>query len=203
MDDFKLKTTPAVDKQLKRQVRLSWMIDQVTIGDCKDMMRFLPNTCENVVDLGCGTGRVSVILQQQPELADAKFWLVDGNYDTGIGHYGVYDDEEARFYNTKEITEECCDINGLTNYEYITMNDKFEWDQYPSDIDFLFSVRSVGCHWPLRLHHDSLQRVLRKGAVCVFMNQDILGDIPPFFQVLVQTTEIIQRRPLIVLRYNP
>lgn len=207
MQDFRLIVNDDIRTQLTHHVGRHWMIDELTVGDVEDMMPFIPEDTTRVVDLCCGSGRVSIALDQLVFKGKARFWLVDGNVQSDVDsikrHWDKYHhDRMARFYNKRELTEECCRLNGFTNYEYIEVDENLEWPELPSDVDFLFSCRGIGCHWPLSLYEATFPKILRDGAICMFMNGEVLGRIPEYFSTVAVVPEKIQDRELIVLRYE-
>ena len=207
MQDFTLVVNDDIRTQLTHHVGRHWMIDELTVADVEDMMPFIPDDTTQVVDLCCGSGRVSIALDQLVFKGRAKFWLVDGDVDSDVAnikrHWDKYrHDRMARFYNKRGLTEECCRLNGFTSYEYVEVDANLRWSKLPRDVDFLFSNRGIGCHWPLALYEDVFPRILKRGATCMFMNGEVLGPIPDYFTTVAVVPEKIQDRELIVLRYD-
>lgn len=207
MQDFTLVVNEEIRTQLTHHVGRHWMIDELTVADVEDMLPFIPENTTQVVDLCCGSGRVSIALDKLVLHGRAKFWLVDGNVETEVDnikrHWDKYrNDRIARFYNKRALTEECCRLNDFGNYEYIEVDRDLHWSRLPTDVDFLFSNRGIGCHWPLSLYTSVFPRILRDGAICIFMNGEILGEIPEYFSQVAVVDEKIQDRSLIVLRYD-
>ena len=206
MKDFTLIVNDAIRTQLTHHVGRHWMIDELTVGDVEDMSPFIPENVSQVVDLCCGSGRVSIALDKLVFGGRAKFWLVDGNVNAEVEnikrHWDKYhNDRIARFYNRRDLTEECCRLNGFTNYEYIEVDENLGWSKLPTDVDFLFSNRGIGCHWPLAIYENLFPKILADGATCIFMNGEVLGRIPEYFTEVAVVDEKIQDRSLIVLRY--
>ena len=207
MEDFELITNEAIRTQLAHHVGRHWMIDELTAADAEDMMPFLPEDARQVVDICCGTGRVSIGLDKLILRGKAKFWLVDGNVAPPVEeierHWEKYENDSIpRFYNKRNLAEECCRLNGLSNYEYLEVNEELEWPKLPRQVDFLFSNRGIGCHWPLKMYAHIFPEILRHGAICMFMNGEALGDIPDYFSKVAVVREKIQERELIVLRFE-
>lgn len=207
LEDFELVTSKAIRSQLSHHVARHWMIDELTAADVEDMVPFVPSNTRQVVDLCCGTGRVSIGLEKLLLRGRAKFWLVDGDVAQPVKeierHWQRYEDDSiARFYNKRQITEECCRINELPNYEYIEVSQDLEWSKLPENVDFLFSNRGIGCHWPLSIYAHIYPKILRDGAICMFMKGEALGDIPDYFCEVAVVREKIQERELIVLRFD-
>lgn len=207
MDNFTLVVNDDIRTQLTHHVGRHWMIDQLTVADIEDMSPFVPENTAQVVDLCCGSGRVSIALDKLVLRGKAKFWLVDGNVQNDVEnikrHWDKYsNDRIARFYNKRELTEECCKLNDFDSYEYIEVDADLQWSKLPTDVDFLFSNRGIGCHWPLSLYSSIFPKILKDGAICIFMNGKVLGEIPEYFSKVAVVEEKIQDRELIVLRYN-
>ena len=144
MKDFTLVVNDEIRTQLTHHVGRHWMIDELTVADVEDLLPFIPEDPTNVVDLCCGSGRVSIALDKLVLHGRAKFWLVDGNVEADVGrikrHWDKYrNDRIARFYNKRELTEECCRLNDFTNYEYIEVDQNLRWSKLPTGVDFLFS----------------------------------------------------------------
>ena len=207
LEDFTLVVNEDIRTQLTHHVGRHWMIDQLTVADIEDMQPFVPENTTQVVDLCCGSGRVAIALDKLVLHGKAKFWLVDGNVRAEVEnikrHWDKYrNDKIARFYNKRDLTEECCRLNDFNNYEYIEADENLQWSKLPTDVDFLFSNRGIGCHWPLGLYADTFPKILKDGATCIFMNGEVLGEIPGYFSKIAVVQEKIQDRELIVLRYN-
>jgi SAM-dependent methyltransferase len=207
LQDFTLVVNEDIRTQLTHHVGRHWMIDQLTVADIEDMLPFVPEDTTQVVDLCCGSGRVAIALDKLSLHGKAKFWLVDGNVRAEVEnikrHWDKYrNDEIARFYNKRELTEECCRLNDFNNYEYVEVDENLQWSKLPTDVDFLFSNRGIGCHWPLGLYAATFPKILKAGATCIFMNGEVLGEIPEYFSKIAVVQEKIQDRELIVLRYN-
>lgn len=207
LEDFTLVVNEDIRTQLTHHVGRHWMIDQLTVADIEDMLPFVPEDTTQVVDLCCGSGRVAIALDKLVLHGKAKFWLVDGNVRAEVEnikrHWDKYrNDEIARFYNKRELTEECCRLNDFNHYEYVEVDENLQWSKLPTEVDFLFSNRGIGCHWPLGLYESTFPKILNDGATCIFMNGEVLGEIPGYFSKIAIVQEKIQDRELIVLRYN-
>lgn len=204
---FELTTNEEIRELLEKHTSLHHVISMLTQRDVEDMQPFLPADTQQVVDLCCGTGRVSIALDKLVFAGKVKFWLVDGDVEGSTRdmpqYWDQYDnDSVARFYNKRDLTEELCRLNDFTNYEYLEVNDRLEWPRLPENVDFLFSNRAIGCHFPLAMYEDIFPRILRDGAICMFMNRPALGSIPDYFEQVAVVQEIAQGRELIVLRYT-
>ncbi|MCH2172976.1 hypothetical protein MK489_19535 [Myxococcota bacterium] len=206
-DRFELTTNREIREMLEKHTSLHHVIGVLSQRDVEDMQPFLPANTLQVVDLCCGTGRVSIALDKLLLHGQAKFWLVDGHVEGATKDMPQYwdqyeNDSVARFYNKRDLTEELCRLNSFSNYEYLTVSENLEWSRLPENVDFLFSNRAIGCHFPLAMYEDIYPRILRDGAVCMFMNRPALGRIPDYFEEVAVVQEKSQGRELIVLRYT-
>jgi SAM-dependent methyltransferase len=206
-EDFHLITNKEIEILFEKQLLNHWMVDNLTRGDVMNLEEFLPSNTTQVVDLCCGSGRVSIGLDKLVTKGSAKFWLVDGEIageteDITKCWDKYSEDRTARFYNKKDLTEKLCSLNNFSNYEYIEVDENLDWSILPKNIDFLFSIRGIGCHWPLKLYEEVFPKILRDGAICLFMNHPILGEIPDYFSPIGTAWETVMRRPLIVLKYT-
>ena len=106
---FQLTMSEDVRQIINKQVRLSWMIDQICTGDYIDLSKFIPTDCSNVMDLGCGSGRVAATLNKigHPNLNPrTKFWLVDGDTPEMKGFYKIeMNPTNPMVYNQRQMTE--------------------------------------------------------------------------------------------------
>jgi hypothetical protein len=93
-------------------------------------------------------------------------------------------------------------LNNFENYEYIEVDANLQWSKLPTGVDFVFYNRGIGCHWPLSLYESILPKILKDGAICIFMNGKVLGEIPDYFSKVAVVEEKIQDRELIVLRHD-
>jgi len=183
-------------------------IERRTACDVRDMLPFLSKKPSQVLDLGCGSGRLSVGLFKTFPEWNAKFWLADGDCgDAPLrGSWDIYFDKEPRFYNKRIATERLCELNGLTNFEYITIGSDMNWSTYPERIDLMFSNRSIGYHFMIKIYEGVYPRILAPGALCIFVVREDapqLSDLPPGFEVLDRTISTYMQCVLLITRYNP
>ena len=179
------KTVPGVDELFDAQLRNPEEAYQRTWCNVMDMYPWLPQDAKNVIDLGCGSGRVSIGLSKLWN-SDARYWLVDGS-DTGnpAEKWGVFEDAGEGFYNQNAITSAFCDANHL-NFDMVTIDEELNWSQLPAKADVLFSMYSIGNHYPLALYEELYPRILKPGAVVFFTYRPKTGPIPSFFEVVEQ-----------------
>lgn len=179
-------------------------VEERTWCDVEDMRPFLPVKPQHVVDLGCGSGRLSVALNASFSEWEAKFWLVDAEEgEPSELAWGQYQhDGVIRLYNQRQLTERLCRLNGLTLYEYVGVTRDLEWSTLPPAADLLFSNRSIGWHFPIDIYADLFPRILAPDAVCIFTwHPDLEQNLPSYFATTAMARESFQGRDLLVARY--
>lgn len=206
------KTNKGIRRVLKAQnSRPADMVER-TRCDVLDMAPHLPKHPANVIDLGCGSGRLSAGLHRAHPEWDAKFWLLDGKVPSGplrtanTWGWGNYTEAGLRkkplFYNDWRATKSLCDSNGLTNYEFVEITSDYTLSVIPVKADLLFANRSVGYHFPISLYVDLYPQMLKQGAVCIFTYREVTGPVPEMFQVVKCVKERYQGRELLITRFS-
>ena len=220
--NFKLITDKSIDELIFIQQSLPNYIQERTECDIKDMLKYLPDNIKNIIDLGCGSGRLSIGLHYVLKNNNIKYWLVDCE-DSDLkklwAQYSISD--SARFYNKRILTEHFCDLNNFKNFEYIPVDDNFYWKRLPELSDVLFSKYAFGWHFPIGLYDKIYPYILKNNAVCFFtirhensLPEYDLKNLPKYFEIIDIFTDSFhwtgtedkidcfdQRRTL-VLRYN-
>jgi len=205
-DSDLLKVDERLTPAFKAQCSSPQQILERTACDLTDMAPYLPRQAEHVIDLGCGSGRLSAALNNAYPRWEATYWLVDGDsHDFHKLHWGQYEnDGVARFYNQRALTEHLCRINSLLNYRYVLVEDSLKWSQYPPPADLLFSNRSIGWHFPVDIYKDVYPRILKPGAVCLFTwRRELEQTLPAYFEQVTMERESFQNREILVVRYQP
>ena len=203
--DVKFQVDSEIRTLIEKQNSCPEEIEKRTNYDIRDLIPFIPDEVNNIIDLGCGTGRLSIGLNKcLPEL-NAKYWLLDGDVgslDCPI-YWETYNDDKPRFYNVASLTKRMCDINGLKNYEFIKINDDFSPVTMPEKSEFLFSNRSIGWHFPLKTYEDIFPKILKDKAICVFTwrKGTDTGAIPSCLHKIAEVKESYQDRPVLVTIY--
>ena len=206
------KVDDKIEDLFKTQLSLPQHTLQRTSCDVFDMLEFFPRNVENVIDLGCGSGRVSIGLSKTL-LNPIKYWLVDCEDSSMEKHWGQYCfDGETRFYNKRELTEHFCKLNGLQDYQYVVVDKKLNWSEIPPKADVLFSKYAIGWHFPIKTYEHIYPKILKEGAVCFFTWQIkktttfeyYVENLPSYFKVLkiYKDSFPFQRNKTMVLRYG-
>lgn len=201
-----------VRRMLKAQNSRPEDIVRRTRCDVADMSPYLPEHPANVIDLGCGSGRLSAGLHRAHPEWNAKFWLLDGKSPSGPlktvnkWGWGSYTEADLRrkpvFYNDWKATKSLCASNGLENYEFVEITSDYELSVTPDKADLLFANRSVGYHFPISLYIRLYPQMLKHGAVCIFTYREVTGPVPEMFQVVKRVRESYQGRTLLITRFS-
>lgn len=184
-----------IEELISIQQSLPLCIEERTRCDVKDMIKHFPNTpLQNIIDLGCGSGRISIGLNYILKDKNIKYWLVDGEDSDPKQYWGQYSlGEDTHFYNKKKLTTHFCHLNNFLNYKYITVKPDLTWTQFPPLSDILFSKYAVGWHFPINTYYNIYPKILKKGALCFFtirqenkntLPEYKLSNLPPFFEII-------------------
>ena len=126
---------------------------------------------KNVLELGCGLGRVSAAFHKTfPLWAETNFYLLDG--DSGTEQIaGISYDSDKSFYNSLKLTEEFCLINGIPRNQIVLINaehaEPFSLIENVK-FDFVYSFFAIGFHWPIDLYLERLLPHLNSGSILCF-----------------------------------
>jgi hypothetical protein len=184
---LKFKTDKEIDKLFVIQSSLPWDIEERTRRDVADMITYLPMDMANIIDLGCGSGRISVGLNSYFNDAtfnyNPKFWLCDCDDSEMKKYWDLYTDNQPRFYNKRILTERFCRMNELTNFEYVSINEQYEFNKTIPPANVLYSKYSIGWHFPIGTYTDKYPDILKPGAVCFFTVRPETDEIPDAYKV--------------------
>lgn len=135
---------------------------------------------KKILELGCGLGRMSIFLNKKHP-SDSKYYLADASIVTTIDpkkdRYGW---DPGTWYNDLELTKQFCENNDLVNFEVIDL-------AVPSltslrDIDFVFSVLSVGFHYPIEQYLDELKLIMKPDGLLIFGVRKGMYDNSPILE---------------------
>jgi len=120
---------------------------------------------KNVLELGCGVGRASVFLFKKYGWNDTRFYLADGN--TCEKRYKGKRTEPGEFYNTVAATNDFCVANGLTNIQFINLEQNLV-SSISRKYDLVYSFLAIGFHWPIDFYLGELSFCCAPGALVIF-----------------------------------
>ena len=118
-----------------------------------------------ILELGCGLGRGSILMNQRLTYPP-KFYLLDGDTCTRGQVSGLNRDSNDDFYNSLEATKVFCEANGLS--DFVLLNAEKDWRRDLPKFDLVFSVLSIGFHWPVSLYLDAVYSHLLDEAKLIF-----------------------------------
>ncbi len=177
---------PGVDELFDAQLRNPKDAALRTWCNVMDMFPWLPEprAGQQVIDLGCGSGRVSIGMTKlwNPH---ARYWTVDGDADViGRQQWCVAQRGAGKgFYTRVDVMIEFCNANDV-HHRPVLINKDLQWDELPPPADVLFSMYSVGNHYPLTLYERLYPQILKDRATVCFTHNPATGEIPDYFQVL-------------------
>src|SRR4029077_968586 len=116
---------------------------------------------KNIMDLGCGLGRVAVYLNAVLKDPDMYYILADRHGDTT--NTGGWDLNE--FYNDLNLTQSFCRLNGLLSFEvFDTKLDN--WNDIWCDL--IVSHCAFGMHFPIENIMSSLLEISSSDITMIF-----------------------------------
>lgn len=120
---------------------------------------------KTILELGCGLGRMSIYLNKKHP-SDSKYYLADSSIIPDNKKNDMYGWNSSTWYNDLSLTDEFCKMNGLENFEIINLQK--EGIQHLKNIDLVFSVMSVGFHYPIENYLHSIKDILSKDGKIIF-----------------------------------
>lgn len=118
---------------------------------------------KTVLELGCGLGRMSIFLNKKHP-GNTKYYLADRSEFTKQKE--MYGWNPKTWYNDLTQTKEFCELNDLTNFELIDLS--MDGLERLKDIDLVFSVMSVGFHYPIEDYLGILKKIISKDGLMMF-----------------------------------
>lgn len=139
----------------------------------------LPLNPKNIMDYGCGLGRVGIYLNHVYNNDNINFHFVDAD---GVSNNqqktgGIYDKEDI-YYNDLKMTEEFCHKNNVKNvntYDYRYT----DWNKVDK-MDLIISCCSVGVHVPIEKVLDNMLKISSKDCVFIFSTRTNKNKFPEY-----------------------
>lgn len=119
---------------------------------------------KNVLELGCGLGRMSVYINSQLQDDSIHYILADSTQYLEEPNHGW--EPKGGFYNDLSLTKRFADDNGMTNFEtfnLITTN-----ITTLKNIDLVMSFFSVGFHYSIESYLNDLLDITTDDCVMIF-----------------------------------
>jgi hypothetical protein len=156
-----------------------------------------PGDADTVIDLGCGSGRMSIMLHNHWD-STGHFYLVDGNNageQLDTSKWGVHTASATdSFYNKLDVTKAFCLENGMSQVKthFVEIPENKDWSLPPADPDrpvqeranVMISMYAVGTHYPISMYEAVYPKVLYPGATFIFTKDKRTGPIPDYFEVV-------------------
>ena len=118
---------------------------ELFIKEIDTFKEFLPNSINNVMDIGCGLGLINIYLNKILN-NNANYFLLDKNRIDKKIKYGFSTEYES--YNNLNETRNILLNNNLSN-ERIHLFDVDKKINIQKKIDLVISLKSMGYHYPL------------------------------------------------------
>ena len=125
---------------------------------------FLPRTCNNIMDIGCGLGIINILLNKFYN-DKISFYLLDKNRIDKKIKYGFSSNYES--YNDLKETKRILLENNISE------NNLFLFDvekdiQIDSKIDLVISLKSMGYHYPFETYLQLLKKCCNENTIFIF-----------------------------------
>lgn len=125
-----------------------------------NMIQFLPDNCEFVIDIGCGIGGINIFLNGYYQ--NPKFFLIDRNEKPDKIIYGF--GQNTSFYNSHDALKDMMKVNDIKNYIIIDPDNKNEID---NKIDLIISLLACGFHFHINTYLKFILNRLNKDGVFI------------------------------------
>ncbi len=119
---------------------------------------------KNVLELGCGLGRMSVYLNSKLQDPSIHYILADTSYVSEDIKFGFNNAES--YYNDLSLTEKFVREHGMTNFEIFDIRERNL--NTLSNIDFVMSFLSVGFHSKIEEYIEDLLQITTSDCTMVF-----------------------------------
>lgn len=118
----------------------------------------------NILDLGCGLGRMSIYLHAKLQNPSTCYTLADTSYYSTDIKTGW--NPKDSYYNDLSLTEKFARNHGLTNFK--TFDIRHSKLTTLENIDLVMSFLSVGFHNKIESYMDDLLKITTKNCVMIF-----------------------------------
>ena len=135
---------------------------------------FLPETSNNIMDIGCGLGIINILLNKFYN-DKTNFYLLDKNRIDKKIKYGFSSNYES--YNDLNETKRILLENNISESNLFLFN--VEKDiQIDSKIDLVISLKSMGYHYPFETYLQLLGKCCNENTIFIFdVNVDTFDEI--------------------------
>ena len=175
---------------------LNLKLNQEFKKEFDEIINYLPQKNQNILDIGSGLGIINIFLNNFYE--DAYFTLIDKNYVEKKVSYGF--DEIGQFYNDFNITFDFLKINGIKE-EHLDLVNVDSIKKINKKFDLVISLLSLGYHYPLQQYIEFLKKNSHKKTVFIFDLAEQYNDFNIITKMFYHTT-IIKNNSSVKQSYN-
>ena len=126
--------------------------------------KYLPNSVENIMDIGCGLGIINIYLNEFFEKKPVFFLLDKNRVDRKI-KYGFSSNYES--YNDLNETKNIL-LNNNIDTNRINLFDVEKQFLITKKMDLVISLKSMGYHYPINTYIELLRNCCTKDTVFIF-----------------------------------
>jgi SAM-dependent methyltransferase len=182
----------------RRRGAIAAQLRQGALDDLASLEPHLPDSCESILDIGCGLAGIDLLLHRRYRGATVS--LLDREGVSDNLYYGFQ--SEAAHYASLGAARSFLEANGVPSDAIRTFD--ADSDGYPaeSSFDLIVSLISWGFHYPLETYLADVERTLAPGGTLIVDvrqdtgAEDALARLGPV--TLVESSRV--RRRLCVVR---
>ncbi len=143
-------------------------LTKMMIKDYDMIKSYLPETCNNILDIGCGLGLIDIALYHHYKDPINLFLLDKTNDITEDTHIRGFNKEYV-FYNSMDCTKNTLQTNGVNESDIIAyeVNDENLTKLSENKFDVILSLLSCGWHYSIETYVDLIKNTLSKNGVLI------------------------------------
>ena len=186
MNNFKIN--PEIKKYIKLQRPGYGEVDfprryyENVLHDYNIIRMYLPETCDSVLDIGCGIGGIDIMLynhyKEKPFLN-----MYDYAETSDKIYYGYW--ETAAVYNSLEATADFLKLNGVDRKDFETYDAHGAFIE--QDYDIIISLIAMGFHFPVETYLQQIKKCnpkvvildIRKDTNQIDLLKDNFAEVEP------------------------
>ena len=138
--------------------------EELFYKEFKTFKNYLPNSPENIMDIGCGLGIINIYLNEFFEKKPVFFLLDKNRVDRKI-KYGFSSNYES--YNDLNETKNIL-LNNNIDTNCINLFDVEKQFLITKKMDLVISLKSMGYHYPINTYIELLRNCCTKNTVFIF-----------------------------------
>ena len=148
----------------KRKDQIKKLFQRDILADYEDIRNFLPETCEKILDIGCGVAGIDIFLHRHYGSSDRPdFYLLDKSEIDKRVHYNF--EPKGSFYNSLDLARDFLTRNGLSNRQiHLLEATPQNTIDAPAGIDLVISLISWGFHYPVDTYLDRVYELMKDGG---------------------------------------